>query len=116
MQAATSWVLGAAVLAGLGLAGLWLQERRPAWWLGAVHGVVGLLGSVMVVLVLARASDGQGFGRLAAWFVGIALAGGGVVTVMQVLRRRPPGLVVALHATMGVAGFVLWLAFGAAGR
>jgi hypothetical protein len=52
---------------------------------------------------------------LAGWFLGAALAGGGLVVVDQLRRRRPSGLVVALHATMGVAGFVFWLAYGAVG-
>jgi hypothetical protein len=115
MLTVVSWLLGLAVLAGVGLAGVWLQERRPAWWMGAAHGVVGLVGTAMALLWLMGAADRQGFGRLAGWFLGIALAGGGVVVVAQLRGRRPSGLVVALHATMGVAGFVLWLAYGTVG-
>ncbi len=116
MVTAATWVLGAAVLAGLGLAGFWLQERRPAWWMGAAHGVVALVGTVVVVArLLGGAADRQGFGRLAGWFLVAALAGGGLVVVDQVRRRRPSGLVVAVHATVGLAGFVLLLAYSSVG-
>jgi hypothetical protein len=79
--------------------------------MGAAHGVLALVGTVLAVFTLEGAADAQGFGRMAGWFLGVALAGGAVVAVMKVLRRRPSGLVVALHATVGIAGFVLWLAY-----
>ncbi len=116
MDTATSWILGLAVLGGVWLAGVWLQERRPAWWMDVLHGAAGLAGCVLAFVLLSAGSDGQGFGRLAGWFLGSALAGGGLVAVAQLRRRRPSGLVVALHATLGITGLVLWFAHTSLGH
>jgi hypothetical protein len=116
MLTAASWCLGAAVVAGLALAGLWLVERPPrgAARLGsAAHGLAGAAGTAMVLsLALGGANDPQGFARMAAWLLGAALLGGGAVVLAQLRGRRPSGLVVAIHATLGIAGFVILLAYG----
>ncbi len=111
---ASVWVLGAAVAGGIALACLWLMERpvRGAWrWASAAHGLIAAAGTALLAAAAWAAPDAQGFGRLAIWMLGLALLGGLVVAVAQLRRRRPPGLAVILHATMGVAGYVILLAY-----
>lgn len=108
---AATWVLGAVCAAGIGLACYYLQERPihgAARWLSIGHGAAGAIGVALVLL--ASTPDAQGFRALAGWMLGLALLGGLMVISAQLRRRRPPGLVVALHATLGVAGFVILLA------
>ena len=111
------WTLGATVLAGMALAAWWLKERQPPWAAAAVHGAAGRVGTVVLLALLwSGAADRQDFGQMAAWLIGAALLGGGTVVAAQLLRRRPSALVVILHATFGVAGFVMLLAYRALGR
>lgn len=110
------WLLSATVAAGLVLACFWLMERPPrgAVRLGSTaHGLAGAAGTALVLcLVLGGTSDPQGFGRMAAWLLGATLLGGGAVVLAQLRRRRPSGLGVAIHAILGIAGFVILLAYG----
>jgi hypothetical protein len=117
MLVVSVWVLGVAVAAGAGLSSFWLMERPPpgwAWAASALHGLLAAAGAgLLVALVYGGAPDGQNFGHLASWFVVAALLGGAVIVVARLRRRRPSGLVVALHASVGLAGFVLLLAWRA---
>lgn len=115
MLSASLWLLAAAILIGIGLAALWLQGHRPAGWArlaAPLHGLAAAAGTALLLaFIVGGAADPQNFGHLTAWFLGIALAGGTVIVVSQLRRRRPAGLVVALHASLGLAGFVLLLAY-----
>ncbi len=53
-------------------------------------------------------------GQAATTLLVSTLIGAAVVVVAQVRRRRPSGLVVALHATLGVAGYVILAAYASA--
>ena len=109
------WVLAAAVAAGIALSCLYLLERPIRGWarLGAhAHGLLGAAGTVVVAsLVVGGAADPQGFGRTALWMLGLTLLGGLIVLVSSLRHRRVPGLVVALHATIGMGAFVILLAY-----
>ncbi len=114
-----AYLLTAAVLAGLGLSVL--ANTRPSrarvWLPGALHGVVGAAGFALLVAGVASgpvrgAQQGaSSFGTAAAGLVAGGLALGTMLAVGR-LRAKPPAmLVVALHATLGVAGLVMLAAY-----
>ena len=54
---------------------------------------------------------------MAGWLLVSGLVAGVLIAAYQLLRRRrPAGLVVALHATLGVVGMVILLAYVSIGR
>ena len=120
------WLLGAVVAAGITLGCFYLQERRirgPWAWLSGAHGVAGTVGVALVLFGLwrhggsawgdgawgdgGRGDGAQGFDNVAGGMLAATLAGGALVVWAQLRGRRPSGLVVALHATLGVAGYVM---------
>ena len=115
MLDAVLWILGVTVAAGLALGCFYLQERPIRGWprlLSVGHGLLGVTGSTLLfVSMAAGASDKSGMGRTATGLLVATLMGAAVVVFAQVRRRRPSGLVVALHATLGVAGFVILAAY-----
>lgn len=119
MLTAAFWTLGAAV--ALGAAAAWPHLRAPAvgvgrWLPGAAHGSLAALGFVLLVLALPGASRGAAagvaaFGPVAAALAGLALLAGLGMLVARLRRKRPPGALVGVHATLGVSGFVILLAY-----
>jgi hypothetical protein len=107
------WFLCAAVAIGAGLALPYLRgaPRRPPWSIGIVHGALGTAGFTVFLLVLRSglppsAMGTAGFGLAAAVLLAIALLLG---LVIGLRRRRPPSVLVAVHASVAIAGFVvLW--------
>ena len=114
----SGWVLLAAALGGLVVIGL--ANASPgwarAWWPGAVHGLTGILGFVLLIAGLGGPARGVArgagsFGTVAAYMVGagLVLASG---LIWARWRRRPPSmLLVGVHATMGVGGLVMLAAY-----
>jgi hypothetical protein len=113
-------VLGVAVMFGLALsAALMLPDvpLRPRILGGYAHGAIGIAGFVVLLAALARAAphvsrSGTGsFGTMAmALLAATVLAG--VLVFIGHQRRRPAGaVVVALHATLAVAGYVMLAAY-----
>jgi len=103
-------VLTAAAALGALLVVLVMREggARPAWWVGAVHGVLGALGLLILFLALRGpprgAVDGTSlFGWDAAGLLAVALLAG----IGVLVRRRRPGLLLALHAILAVFGYVI---------
>jgi asparagine N-glycosylation enzyme membrane subunit Stt3 len=107
------WLFSTAGAIGAGLAFSYLRgaPRRPPWPIGIVHGALGAAGLAALLLALrnglpASAMGTAGFGPAAAVLLGIALLLG---LVIGFTRRRPPGVLVAVHASVAIAGFVvLW--------
>ena len=114
MLATALWVLATAVAAGIGLCALYLLERPIRGWsraATAAHGLLGTFGTAIVAaLILRGAPDPQGFGHT-AWMLALTLAGGLAILAAHLLRRHAPGLVVAIHATIGMGAFVILLAY-----
>ena len=85
--------------------------RRMPGPVRAAHGVMGAAGLAMLMLVLGNglppsAMGTTGFGPAAAVFIGLALTLG---VAFIFFRMRPPGVLVAFHAGLAIAGFVvLW--------
>ena len=106
------WLLLAAAVLGGGLALLYMCGRalRAPWPIGILHGALGTTGLAALLLVLRNglppsAMGTTGFAPAAAVLLGIALLLGLVIG----LRRRPTGVLVAVHASVAIAGFVvLW--------
>jgi len=115
MLDAAFWILGVTVAAGLAIACFYLQERPiRGWarWISVGHGLSGVIGSALFfVSIAAGASDKYGMGRVATSLLVGTLMGAAVVIFAQVRRRRPSGLAVALHATLGMAGYVIFAAY-----
>ena len=107
------WALGAAVLFGAGLALPYLHSglRRPPWPVRLAHGGLGTMGLALLLLALHRGLPPStmgttGFGPAAAVFFALALVLG---LALAVFRVRPAGVLVAFHAGLAIAGFVvLW--------
>lgn len=106
----------AAVALGAGLAVHFLRGpalRRPPWPLPLAHGALGAAGLAALILALRRGLPASpwgtaGFGPAANVLLALALALGLAIALVG-WRRRPPGLLVAVHASIAVAGFVvLW--------
>lgn len=100
---------------GATLALLYLRGTR--WPVaGILHGLLGAAGLCLLVIALQgpRRGDAMGvgsFGIAAAVLFGIALACGPFI--LPLLKRSPPiaGIVIAAHATLAIAGFVMFLAW-----
>ena len=120
MLTLATWFLALTGAAGLGLACFYLLERPVRGWarlVSVAHGLAGAGGVALVLwLLVAGAADPQGFGRTACYLLGAALLGGAMVVAYQLRRRRAPGLLIVLHATLGMAGFVILLAYGSITR
>jgi len=107
------WLLCATVALGsaLALPYLGVTARRLPWLVRTVHGMLGTVSLGTLLLALQRglppsAMGTAGFGLAAAAFIGLALILGLAIVFFRV---RPPGIVVAFHAGLAVAGFVvLW--------
>jgi hypothetical protein len=87
----------------------------PGWQLGALHGLIGATGLVLLLLALGGPPRGVSlgvgaFGLVAAVLLALALLVGLAVLVAFRLRRRP-GALIALHATLAVSGFVILAAY-----
>ncbi len=114
------WILAITVAAGLAISCFYLQERPirgVARWISLAHGLLGVTGSTLfLALMAAGAPDRSGMGQVAASLLVGTLIGAAMVVLAQVRRRRPSGLVVALHATLGVAGYVILAAYASTPR
>ncbi len=112
-------VVSAAVLIGLALGTLYMIKEDPPkriMVVGWLHGALGATGVGLLLLALRGASRGvaQGAGSF-GWISGTMLAAtlaGGIVILAGHLRRKPnPPLLIAMHATLGVAGYVMLAAY-----
>jgi hypothetical protein len=116
------WIVTLAVAMGASLAVLFL---RPVWprsaWLAAIHGLVGTGGLALLVLALntpdARA-DALGVGAFAK-FAAVAIGGAWMLGLgLAFWRFRAPrgrGLLIAVHASLAVFGYVLFMAYRSLG-
>ena len=114
MLAVATVVLGLALVIGATAAVSWLRRggRPPSPWLAGAHGSVALAGLGFLAAALAGARRGaatgtQSFGMIAAVLLAAAALGGLAMLATRVLKRRVPGALVGLHATLAVAGFVI---------
>jgi hypothetical protein len=108
-----------ATLLGIALAALHLRREgrtRPGWQFGALHGSVGVVGLLTLLLALRGPPRGEAmgieaFGRIAAVLLALAALAGLAMAVGFRRPRRVPGLVIGIHATIAVAGVVVLAAY-----
>ncbi len=123
MLVATILVLGAAVLVGSVLALQYLrtvEAPNTPWPLKALHGLLGIAGLCMLALGLRGPPHGldQGvgsFGIIAASLLTLAALVGVVLLAVNILKRRLAGVMIGIHATIAVTGFVVLAAYVFAG-
>jgi hypothetical protein len=118
MLTAAFVILGIAVLLGCLLAVLYLRTEDAAapWSLAALHGLVAVGGLLCLALALRGPLRGveQGtasFGIIAVTLiVSAALIGVGSL-VAHLFKRRLPGILIGIHATVAVGGFAILAAY-----
>lgn len=113
-------IVSLAVALGLGLASVALIGKdslsRKAVPVAHVHGAAGLLGVAAVLLALRGPPRGThsgagSFGVIAAAMLAGALLAGSAILAAHLRRRPVSALAIGLHASLGVAGFVVLAAF-----
>jgi hypothetical protein len=123
MLTAAFVILAVAVALGAVLAVLHLRSNRaaaPPWPLGALHGILAIVGLGCLILALRGPPRGvqQGtasFGVIAAvLFVLAALLGARFLTA-RISGKQIGGGTIAIHATLAVSGFVILAAYVFAG-
>jgi hypothetical protein len=90
---------------------------RPRAIFGALHGLMGGLGLLGLLVALRGPPRGVAmgagaFGGIAAALLAVALVVGLAVLM---LRRRLSGAIIAVHASIAVAGIVILAAYAFAG-
>ncbi|HUC61640.1 MAG TPA: hypothetical protein VMF53_06765 [Alphaproteobacteria bacterium] len=116
-------VLGVALLLGAVLALSYLREgsgAAPSRALAALHGAMALGGLGCLVLAIQGATRGTAtgsadFGAIAAVMIALAAAIGGTMLAIHLLRRRVWGVLVAIHASLAIGGFVILAVYLIAG-
>ena len=115
-------VLAVAVLLGSALALMHLREGAapPPWPLGVLHGLVALCGLGLLALALRGPPRGlaQGagaFGTIAAALIALAAIVGLMQLAARLRKKRLPGVLIGVHATLAIGGFVVLLAYLLAG-
>lgn len=110
-------LLALALLAGLALAArLSLVPAGRRAWPAIGHGLLGVTGFAVLLLALRGpprgvAEGAASFGVIAAVMVALALLAALAIIAAQVRRRAPGTLVVAVHASLAIAGFVVLAAY-----
>jgi hypothetical protein len=118
MLVAAFLILAVVVLLGCVLAVLHSQEGRaaPPWQLAALHGLLAIGGLACLVLALLGSPRGldrgnASFGIGAAVLLALAALVGLSFPATQVLKRRHAGILIGIHATIAVCGFVVLAAY-----
>ena len=123
MLVAAFVILGVVVLLGSVLAVLHLRVNAaatPSWPLAALHGLLAISGLWCLALALGGPPRGldQGtasFGTIATAMITLAALVGAGLLAARVLKRRIAGIMIGIHATLAVSGFVILTAYVFAG-
>jgi hypothetical protein len=107
--------VGLAAVVGLWLAILNLRARSAGAMpvsLAALHGVLAIIGFGVLIVALGGPPRGlstgtASFGMIAAVALGLAACVGFAMLAVHLRRRRVPGAVVGIHATLAISGFVV---------
>jgi hypothetical protein len=122
LLAVTMGVMFVTVVLGLWLSSLYLVNEAPpkSRAVGLIHGGIGAICVTLLYFTLHGPNISKGrnaghpagsFGWTAFYVLVIALAGGLTILSLQMTRRRITPLLVAMHATAGIAGAVILCAY-----
>jgi hypothetical protein len=111
-------ILAVAVLLGSVLAVLHLQTEgsTPPWSLAALHGLLAIGGLICLALALRGPPRGldQGvasFGIIATLLITLAALIGVALLAKRIFKTRIAGIMIGIHATLAVSGFVILAAY-----
>jgi hypothetical protein len=119
MLTAAFWTLASAVALGSAAAIVDLRKGTAAIGsgrLGAAHGTFAIVGFGLLAWALPGSSRGSSsgsssFGVIAAVLLALALLLGLGLLSTRLLRKRLPGFLVGVHATLAVSGLVMLAAY-----
>ncbi len=123
MLTAAFVILTIAVALGAMLAVLHLRSNRtstPPWPLGALHGILALVGLGCLALALRGPPRGvqlgtASFGIIAAVLFVLAALLGARLLAARIFGKQIGGGLIGIHATLAVSGFVILAAYVFAG-
>ena len=111
-------ILGVAVLLGSVLAALHLraENRTPPWSFAALHGLLAIGGLSCLALALRGPPRGlaygvASFGILAALLITLAALIGLALLAKRIFKTRIASIMIGIHATVAVSGFVILAAY-----
>src|ERR1017187_8678978 len=112
-------ILGIAVSIGSGLAIQHLRTegaKPPPWPLALLHSLLAIGGLGCLLLALRGPPRGldQGtgsFGIIAATLIVMAALVGGLMLAARILKKRPAGILLGVHAMLAVGGFVILIVY-----
>jgi hypothetical protein len=116
-------ILGAGVVVGMTLAviALMAPAKPPARILASLHGLLVTAGyAILIDALMTEPARGtmtgtQSFGLVAAVLLGIAIALGIASLVLHMRQRRMPGVMIGVHASVAIAGYVMLFVYWRAG-
>ena len=111
-------ILAVAVLLGSVLAVLHLQTQgsTPPWSLAALHGLLAIGGLSCLVLALRGPPRGldkgvASFGITATLVITLAALVGVALLAKRIFKTRIAAIMIGIHATLAVSGFVILAAY-----
>jgi hypothetical protein len=113
-------LLGTGVVLGSTLAVLYLRTAgaaAPPWLLSGLHGFLALGGfGCLLLATLGGPERGletgtASFGAVAAVLIALAAVAGSGILVLRLLKKRLTGLLIGVHATLAVSGFIFLTAY-----
>ena len=118
MLVAAFVILAFAVLLGsvLAISHLQREDHAPSWSPAALHGLVAISGLSCLALALRGPPRGldQGtasFGLIAIALIALAALVGVGLLAARVFKRRIAGIMIGVHASLAVIGFVVLAAY-----
>ena len=119
MVSAAVWILTLAVAAGTVL-GLWHLRAdeavpRPPLAAGLAHGIIGTIGLAALLWALRGPPRGVDTGVASFGPTAAVLFSAALVTGIALLLLRRKSIVMAIHAGIAIAGYVLLLAWNSLG-